>query len=135
MSDYRTEVREAIESYMADHADYINFADFDTLEDLEEWMNDELWIADDVTGNASGSYYCNSYKAKEAVFGDIDTVREALIEFCCGQSEEIADAFLNERWEWLDVTARCFVLGECIADFIRDSEEDLEKMIAEAKEA
>lgn len=134
MSDYRTEVREAIETYMADHEYYINMADFDSAEDFETWLYDELFVSDEVTGNASGSYTCNSYRAKEKVFADMQTVTDALKEFCCGQTEEVADAFLNERWEFLDVTARCYVLGECIADYVSDNEEDIEKAIAEAKE-
>ena len=31
--------------------------------DLEEKLNEELWINDSVTGNASGSYTFNRYKA------------------------------------------------------------------------
>lgn len=134
MSDYRAEVREAIEEYMEDNGRYINMADFDDAEEFREWLNETLWTEDSVTGNASGSYTFNSYRAKEKVFADTQTVTDALKEFCCGQSEEVADAFLNERWEFLDVTARCYVLGECIADYVSDNEEDIEKAIAEAKE-
>lgn len=133
MSDYRTEVREAIEQYLEDNEYFINMADFDTAEDFAEWLNDTLWTEDSVTGNASGSFTFNSYEAKEKVFADMETVTEALKEFCCGQSEEVADAFLNERWEFLDVTARCYVLGECIADYISDNEEAINEAIAEAK--
>lgn len=133
MSDYRTEVREAIEQYLEDNEQFINMADFDTPEDFAEWLNDTLWIEDSVTGNASGSYTFNSYEAKEKVFADMETVTEALKEFCCGRSEEVADAFLNERWEFLDVTARCYVLGECIADYISDNEDAINEAIEEAK--
>lgn len=135
MSDYRTEVREAIEQYLEDNEQYINMADFDDIDDFEQYLNDTLWIADEVTGNASGSFTFNSYEAKEKVFGDMETVKDALQEFCCGRPEEIADAFLEEKWEWLDVTARCYVLGECISDYIRDNEDDIIKAIEEAKEA
>ena len=134
MSDYRTEVRESIEQYLEDHEQFINMADFDSTEDFETWLYDELFVSDEVTGNASGSFTFNSYEAKEKVFADMQTVTDALKEFCCGQSEEVADAFLNEKWEFLDVTARCYVLGEVIADFVRDNEEEIENAIAEAKE-
>lgn len=33
-------------------------------DDLEEKLNDELFNEDSVTGNASGSYYCNTYKGR-----------------------------------------------------------------------
>jgi hypothetical protein len=133
MRDYREETRDAIEDYMNDHEYYINFANYDTADDLFNDLYDDMFVSDTVTGNASGSYYCNAYKAKEMVLSDIETVREALVEYDCDKAE-IADAFLEERWEWLDVTARCFVLGECLADFIRDSEDDLNKLIEESKQ-
>jgi len=132
MSDYRTEVREAIEQYLEDNEYFINMADFDTAEDFAEWLNDTLWTEDSVTGNASGSFTFNSYEAKEKVFADMDTVKEALEEFCVS-AEEIGNRFLNEDWEYLDVTARCYVLGECIADYISDNEEAINEAIAEAK--
>lgn len=90
-----------------------NMNDYESREDLEEALNDDLWIDDGVTGNASGSYTCNSYAARDYVLGDMDTVAEALREFCT-DAETIADKFLNENWEWLDVTVRCYVLGSAI---------------------
>ena len=59
----------------------INFADFGSLEELEEKLNDELWTEDSVTGNASGSYYCNSYRAEESIAHNWDLLEEALDEF------------------------------------------------------
>ena len=32
---------------------------------LEEYLNDELWVDDQVTGNASGSYTFNTWEAEE----------------------------------------------------------------------
>jgi hypothetical protein len=131
MSDYRTEVKEAIEEYMNDNEWAYNMADYTDVEDFEQHLYDDMFIADEITGNASGSYFCNSNEAKEAVLYDMGTVREALIEFGCS-AEEIGDRFLNEDWEWLDVTARCYVLGEALGDWIRDHEEAIEKAIEEA---
>lgn len=58
--NYMEAVKEDVKNYIDSE---INFEDFDSLEELEEKLNDELWTEDSVTGNASGSYYCNSYKA------------------------------------------------------------------------
>ena len=91
----------------------INATDFENREELAERLNDDLWIEDSVTGNASGSYTFNSHKAKEFVFADPDTVSEALREFCV-EADEIADRFLSMNWEYFDVTARCFCLGSAI---------------------
>ena len=133
MSDYRTEVKEDIKAYYEDNEYYINYADFDTPEDFGEWLNDTLWTEDSVTGNASGSYTFNSYEAREKVLADMETVSEALKEFCV-PAEEIGNRFLNEDWEYLDVTARCYVLGECIAEFIEEYEEEIKEAIADSKE-
>ena len=133
MSDYRTEVKEDIKTYCEDNEYFINYADFDTPEDFGEWLNDTLWTEDSVTGNASGSYTFNSYEAREKVLADIDTVKEALEEFGV-TAEEIGEKFLAEDWEYLDVTARCYVLGECIAEFIEEYEEEIKEAIADSKE-
>lgn len=62
--NYLEAVKEDVKNYIDSE---INFTDFDSLEELEEKLNDELWTEDSVTGNASGSYYCNSYKAEESI--------------------------------------------------------------------
>ena len=130
MSNYLDEVRDAIEEYFGNNGyDAVRLDRCMDLDDIENALYDFLWTEDDITGYASGSYYCNSGKAKEMVFENMETVTDALKEFCCGQPEEVADAFLNERWEFLDVTARCYVLGEAVADYVQEHEEELAELI------
>lgn len=116
------------EAVTADVIDYIreniNAADFENREELAERLNDDLWIDDGVTGNASGSYTFNAHKAKEYVFADPDTVIEALEEFCV-EAKTIADKFLSQDWEYFDVTARCYVLGQAIEDALDSIENEL----------
>lgn len=104
---------------------------------FEQELNDSLWIDDSVTGNASGSYTFNSYQAREYVLADMDTVREALTEFCV-DAETIGEKFLNEDWEYLDVTARCYVLGNAISEALDNLQYDVddwkEEQEAEAEE-
>ena len=73
--NYLEAVKEDVKNYIDSE---INFTDFDSL---EEKLNDDLWIEDSVTGNASGSYYCNSYKAEESIAHNWDLLEEALDEF------------------------------------------------------
>lgn len=105
------------EAVAEDIVDYIvNNVDLDEYEDREDaWeaLNDILWTEDSVTGNGSGSYTFNRNKAREYVLEDLQTVRDALREFCVS-AEEIGNKFLDEDWEYLDVTARCFVLGAAL---------------------
>lgn len=133
MSDYRQEVMEAVTAYITDREYFINFGDYETAQDLFDDLYDDMFVCDEVTGNASGSYTFNSYEAREKVLADMDTVAEALKEFCT-PAEEIGERFLNEDWEYLDVTARCYVLAEVLAQYIEDNEDDINALIAEAKE-
>lgn len=96
-------------------------------DEVEERLYDDLWADDSVTGNASGSYYCNSYRAKEAVLDNMDLAKEALEEFCV-PAEEIGERFLNEDWEWLDVSIRCYLLGQAISEALEELEEELENV-------
>lgn len=97
--NYMEAVKEDVKNYIDSE---INFEDFDSLEELEEKLNDELWTEDSVTGNASGSYYCNSYKAEESITHNWGLLEEALDEF-----EENDINVIKKGAEWADVTIRC----------------------------
>ena len=116
-----------LEAMKSDVLDYIreevNAGEFSDREDLENKLNDDLFINDSITGNASGSYTCNSYTAKEYVFDNIDLLNEAITEFC--EDDVIGEKFLNEEWEWMDVTIRCYLLGQAISEALDDIEEEL----------
>lgn len=89
---------------------------------LEEKLNDELFNEDSVTGNAIGSYYCNSYKAEEDLAHHWDLLAEALEEF--GYDDLPAPKMLDKGAEWCDVIIRCYLLGEAIRNVLDELEED-----------
>lgn len=113
-----------LEAVTADVVEYIKneitLTDYDSREELEEALNDELWTADSVTGNASGSYYCNAWKAEEALAHNWDLLAEALTEF--GQD---GTDVLKQGAEAMDVTIRCYLLGQAIAEALEELEEEL----------
>ena len=113
---YLEMVQDDVRNWMEENKDWVEEYAEDR-DDLEEAMNDALWVEDSVTGNASGSYTCNSYESREYVLDDIETVKDALLEFGC-TADEIGNRFLNEDWEWLDVTARCYILGQAISSVL-----------------
>lgn len=82
---------------------------------LQDELYDELFLADSVTGNASGSYYCNAYKAEEALAHNLDLLKEALNEF----GGDFNDA-LERGAEYCDVTIRCYLLGQVLADVLKE---------------
>lgn len=106
------------EAVIQDILDYIreNYTSAEITErlsDRDEWeqqLHDDFWICDSVTGNASGSYYCNSYRAAEAIAHNWDLLNDALLEFGCTDCNPV-----EKGEEWCDVTIRCYLLGECIS--------------------
>ena len=116
-----------LEAMKSDIMDYIrnevNTNEYADRDELDAFLNDELWTVDSITGNASGSYTFNSYTAKEYVFDNIDLLNEAITEFC--EDDVIGEKFLNEEWEWMDVTIRCYLLGQAISEALDDMEDEL----------
>ena len=94
--------------------------------ELEEKLNEDLWAYDGVTGNASGSYTFNSYKAKEYVLDNMDLLEEMCNEFCV-DAETIGKKFLDGAWEWMDVSIRCYLLGQAISEVLDDIENEQEE--------
>ena len=113
--DYREAVKDDVSEYIKNE---INFEDFDTLDELEEHLNDVLFVEDGVTGNASGSYTFTTYKAEENICHNLDLLVEALEAF--GGDFDI----LKDGAEAADVTIRCYLLGECIAATLEEIEDD-----------
>jgi hypothetical protein len=113
--DYLKAMKEDIREYLNDNYTASELAE--ALEDREEFetvLNDDLWTVDSVTGNASGSYYCNAWRAEEAVCHNLELLSEAMQEFCCD-----VDA-LSKGAEWCDVTIRCYLLGQAVAEVIEE---------------
>lgn len=105
-----------------DIMDYINseiiFDEWiENREGLEEHLNDVLFIDDSVTGNASGSYTFNTYKAEEYIAHNWDILADAIDEWGLDCNPFAKGA------EWCDVTIRCFLLSECIAMVLDELEE------------
>lgn len=107
--DYREAVKNDVLEYIKNE---IDFAEFDTLEELEKKLNEDLFCEDSVTGSASGSYTLNTYEAEENICHNLDLLAEALDEY--GGSCDI----LHNGVEAADVTIRCYLLGQAITEAI-----------------
>lgn len=81
---------------------------------------------DSITGNASGSYFYNLYEAKECFSENDgneilrDAINEGLIE-----KEQVADYFLNDDYESLDVVCRFYVCSQAVDDAVNEFEQYL----------
>lgn len=94
----------------------MEYWDFDDRDELEQVANDELWADDSVTGNASGSYYFNAWKAEEALCHNWDLITDIMAE----GGIEASDC--TQGPEWLDVAIRCWLLGAAIGAAIDELE-------------
>ena len=117
------DVREVIAESWADR-----FADFETLDELREALNDELWVCDHVTGNASGSYTFSTWQAEEYLAHNWDVHEEACAEFGADMGEKVKNGA-----ESADVLIRCYLLPAAIDEVLPDFEEDFNAAHEEAR--
>lgn len=104
--DYRKAIEADIRSYLEDN-------DIDLSRGYDE-IFDELFIADSVTGNGSGSYTFNAWEAEEYLCHNLDLFQEAAFEFCA------TEKILKQGAEAMDVTIRCYLLGEILNEVLED---------------
>lgn len=105
--NYLEQVTADAKEVILENMEYWTFYD---REELEEVAHDELWADDNVTGNGSSSYFCNAWKAEEALCHNWDLLAEACEEF----GQDIGWVFKRGA-EFCDVTIRCYLLGQAIS--------------------
>ena len=122
MYNYLKAMKSDIKNYIENEINTSNYSD---REELESDLNEILWNEDSITGNASGSYTFNGAEAAEYVNDNIDLLSEACAEFDV-DSATVGEKFLDEDWEYLDVTIRCYLLSQAISEALDEIEDDLE---------
>lgn len=104
--DYASAMKEGI---LVAVGDMIQFNEinrtFDNKDALIEYLCDKLWDRDSVTGNGSGSYWLNRYKAEEAICHNLELYEEAISEYGGTPSLEP---------EVIDVEIRCYLLHQVL---------------------
>ena len=120
MYNYLESMKSDVRDYIADNVDFNEYRE--DRDGLEQSLHDDLWIVDSVTGNASGSYTFNRNEAKDYVLDNMDICIESITEFCT-PAEIIAQRFLEQDWEYFDVTIRCYLLGQVINEVLDEAEE------------
>lgn len=113
--NYFEAVKEDVLSYISDNDIKVTPSN---RQEVEEELNDSLFINDSVTGNGSGSYFFNTWKAEEALCHNMDLLADALAEF----GSDIS--YLEKGAEACDVTIRCYLLGSAISEALDEVEEE-----------
>lgn len=89
---------------------------------FEQELNERLWVDDSVTGNGSGSYTFNAWRAEENLAHNWDLMVEAAQDF--GMEQPV----IGDGWEYgpeyWDVTIRCYLLADAIARALDECEEN-----------
>lgn len=114
--DYLKNIKEDVKNYIEENKENESY-NFNDKEEVKQLLYDDLWIDDSVTGNGSGSYYCNSYEARESLQGNEDLLIEALEEF--GNDAESYKRSLTDP-EFADVTIRCYLLSQAIDEVVEE---------------
>lgn len=120
LNNYREDVADDLMDQFAERLPKIlELTDFDT-ERATDWLQDHA-IAADVTGNLTGSYFCDTAKARD-FFENSDgkaVLRDAY-ENGLVPADTLADWVVNDQFEALDVTAREMVLFDACKQVIED---------------
>lgn len=115
--DYRENVLEDVREYISNNYTREELKELaDDLDELEDKLDDEMWTADSVTGNGSGSYTFNTWQAEENLCHNLDLIQEVGREF--GELD-------MTNPESCDVSIRCYYLRECINEVLNEDYSDL----------
>ena len=115
--ELRDDVRNAIEENNTPEEIVENLAT-----DRDAWegdLYDDLFVDDSVTGNASGSYTFNAWKAEENIAHCLDLLEEAADEF----GDDLGD-LIKRGAEICDVTIRCYLLSGALSEVLDELEEE-----------
>ena len=116
--NYLESVKEDVRNYIEENEIKVYKSN---REEIEQTLNDDLFCEDSVTGNASGSYTFNRWQAEENLCHNWGLLAEALEEFGGSTGEA-----LERGAEWADVTIRCYLLPQAIAEVLDEIEEEEE---------
>lgn len=114
--EYKTEMATDILNYIDSN---ITLEDWEFRTDLEDYLYDELWIEDSVTGNGS-DYYDTETSCESYLAYNLDLMMEACEEFCVDMKVLLQHYHDKDLARYLDCTIRCYLLGEVLHDVLND---------------
>lgn len=118
--DYLSAIKEDVKNFMQWEEIKVTA---DNREEVEEQLNEDLFVNDSVTGNASGSYTFNAWQAEENLCHNMD-----LLEDACNEWGDDLGEVVKRGAETCDVIIRCYLLAQAIAEVLDEVvEEDNEE--------
>lgn len=111
--NYLESVKEDVRNYIEENAIVVTS---DNRKEVEQELNDTLFVNDSVTGNASGSYTFSTWQAGENLCHNFELLTDALEELGYDLS------YLKKGAEACDVLIRCYLLGQAILEVLDEIE-------------
>lgn len=111
--NYLESVKEDVRNYIEENAIVVTS---DNRKEVEQELNDTLFVNDSVTGNASGSYTFSTWQAEENLCHNFELLTDALEELGYDLS------YLKKGAEACDVLIRCYLLGQAISEVLDEIE-------------
>lgn len=111
--DYYVEVTNDVECWMDKDGDPFDLSKFENREEAAEFLRDELWAEDDITGNGFEGY-ASEEECEEFLCHNWDLVIESLDTFGVSTSDLRAQYKKNHLARYIDCLVRLYVLDNAI---------------------
>ena len=108
--NYYDAVKDDVKQYIEDNGLSFGLDAFDDESDMIDYIENEVWCADSVTGNGSGSYTFNSYIAEENLSHNWELIQDMAREY----ELDLKDSLITP--EYIDVSLRCYVLDVSVRE-------------------
>lgn len=121
LDDYKDQVKSDIKDYLTQE-DLWPTAELDTpeYEEQRDAAYDRCYMADSITGNASGSYTFNTWQAEENV---CHLLWDEDLWLLLNGSMEVNPADMVKGPEYIDVSIRCALVSECLDAVLEEKQE------------
>ena len=124
--NYKEHVKEDLKRWLKDNNIIQQATDEKWTEDeFRDWITDEVWDDDDVTGNGT-FFYDTEEKCSEYLSGNFNILYNAIEEYHPDDNVNI----IIEEYEnksiarFFDCVIRCYFLGECIEEIIEELKDE-----------
>ncbi len=125
LDEYRDQVKSDIKDYLTQE-DLWPTAEPGTseYEEQRDTAYDRCYMADSITGNASGSYTFNTWQAEENV---CHLLWDEDLWLLLNGSMEVNPADMAKGPEYIDVSIRCALVSECLDAVLEEKQEQFDE--------